>query len=78
MTSIDPSQLEMLLIAHAGGITLHPMLFPLADFDNKTIWRFIREWKELQMKEIHLKFNATCGEQGSFLTMRNGGLANME
>ena len=66
ITAVDPSEVDLLVFGHLGGITIHAAACVPRGLDTTTHWKLTKEWVELVIKEICLKYDCGFGEQGIF------------
>jgi len=66
ITTIDPAQVDLMVFGHVGGITIHAAASVPRNADAQTHWRLVKEWRELVISEISLKYDCGWGEQGIF------------
>lgn len=66
ITTVDPSDVDLMVFGHVGGITIHAAASVPRSVDAATHWKLVKEWLELVIREISLKYECGWGEQGMF------------
>ena len=66
ITTIDPAKVDLMVFGHVGGITIHAAASVPRYADAKTHWKLVKEWLNLVITEISLKYDCGWGEQGIF------------